>query len=295
MRKIMISMVTAGLLLGGALYANEKAKEGADAKEVSRIAVSNAKQDAKTGKTKLVQEAIDSLKFAHEAYLSLTKKDTKKATQNLEKALGKLEVILSAEHAPKLLPIDSSVVVNEFAGNSKDVKLLVKQVQALLDTGKVQEARVLMQPLQSEIDITVVSLPLASYPDALRLAAKYIQSEKPDEAQKVLAVALNTFTEVTKIIPIPLLKATDLIAIASETAQKDPKRAVRYLEAASESLNTAEALGYVSRSETSYKMLHEKIDAVKKEVKGANKSEKLFDALKTKLKEFGDKVFSGKK
>ncbi len=292
MKKSLISAITAVALLGGAVYANEKAPANASAKEVSRVAVSNAKNDAKSNQTNLVKEAIDSLKLAHDALMSLDQKDTKKATENIEKALGKLEVILASDKVPSLLPIDNLVTINEFIGTADQVKAATKLAKELLGEGKVQQARAILMPLVSEIDATVVSLPLASYPDALKLAAKYIDNNKIEEAKKVLGLALSTFDRVTHVIPIPLIKATDLIAAASDIAQKDPKRAVMYLDAASDSLDVAEALGYVSKSETTYKMLHESIKAVKKEVEGKNKAEKLFDDLKAKLKEFKEKVFT---
>jgi ribonuclease HII len=187
------------------------------------------------------------------------------------------------------------VAVNEFVGTSKEIETILNTVRVLLNKNKIQEERELMLPLQSEIDITVVSLPLATYPDALKLTAKYVQNNELDKAEKVLVTALSTFTEVTEIIPIPLLKATDLIAASSAIAKDDKEKAIAYLDAASESLNVAEHLGYVSKSTTTYKSLHEQIEAVKKEVKGPNKAEKIYESLKASLKEFKEKVFSEKK
>ncbi len=295
MKRVLLSTITAVALLGSIGYAKEKTPENATVKQVKSVAVSNAKSDAVTGQNKLVQEAIDSLKASHEALLALDKGEKEKALKDIAKALGKLEVILSAKDAPKLLPIKSVVAVNEFVGTSDGVKAAVKLTKELLDNGKVQLARKMLAPLQSEIDITTISLPLVSYPDALKLASTYIHSNKIEMAKEVLAIALNTFDEVTVVVPIPLLKATDLIAAASDIAQKDKEKAIVYLEAASESLKVAKELGYVSKSETSYKMLQDKIDEIKKEIKGKNKAEKLFESLKEKLADFKKKVFTPEK
>lgn len=295
MKKIVLSTLVASLLVTGGLSAKETAAQNASVKEVKSIAVNNAKKDAKASGEKLVQEAIDSLKEAHDALKAIRNKDAKLATNKLESALGKLEVSLAAEGTPKLLPVDSVVAVNEFVGTSKEIETILNTVRVLLNKNKIQEARELMLPLQSEIDITVVSLPLATYPDALKLTAKYVQNNELDKAEKVLVTALSTFTEVTEIIPIPLLKATDLIAASSAIAKDDKEKAIAYLDAASESLNVAEHLGYVSKSTTTYKSLHEQIEAVKKEVKGPNKAEKIYESLKASLKEFKEKVFSEKK
>ncbi len=295
MKKLLLSTITASLLLGTAGIAKEQAAKNATVKEVNQIAIKNAKEDARGKQPKLVQDAIESLKLAQRAVVAREHKDTKAATEALEKSIGKLEVILAAKEASKLLPIDNVIRVQEFVGSAKDVDLALKNVKSLLDDGKVQEARALMLPLVSEIDITVVSLPLVSYPDALKLAAKYIHDNKPDKAKEVLYIALSTFTEVTQVVPIPLLESTDLIAAASRVAKKDKERAIKYLDGASDALDVAEKLGYVSKSETTYKVLHEEIKKVQKEIRGKNEAEKLFDELKAKLKEFKEKMFSEKK
>ncbi len=295
MKRVILSTIAASLLMGGALYAEEKAPHNATAKQISDVAVRNAKGAAADKQVKLAQEAIDSLKAAHEALIALEKNDKEGATDAIAKALGKLEVILAAKDAPKFLPIKNYVVVNEFVGTSDGIKATVKLAKEWLDAGKVQLARKALMPLTSEVDITTVSLPLVSYPDALKLASTYIHSDKVEMAKEVLTIALNTFDETTVVIPLPLLKATDLIAAASDIAKENKDQAIVYLEAASESLKIAQALGYVSKSEVTYKALQEKIAEVEKEIKGKNKAEKLFESLKEKLADFKAKVFSPEK
>lgn len=294
MKNIVLSTLLASVLLTGAVQAKDTAAKDATVKEVNKIAVNNAKSNAKEHEAKLVTEAINSLKDAHDALVALEKKDEDLATKKLESALGKLEVILASNKVPELLPIDSMIRVNEYIGTSKEIDTTLNAVRVLLNKNKVQEARALMLPLQSEIDITTVSLPLGSYPDVLKLAAKYVHSHEVEKAKEVLAIALSTFTSVTEIVPIHLLKATALIAASATIAKEDKSRALAYLDGASESLKVAHKLGYVSKSETTYKMLQEQIEAVQKEIKGPNKAEKLFETLKTSLKEFKEKVFSAK-
>ncbi len=292
MKKILLSTLVASLLVSGS-FAKETAAKGATVKQVNTIAVNNAKQDAKDHKAKLVQEAIDSLKYAHDALVALDKKDTKSAKANIEKALGKLDVVLASEHAPKLLPVDNVITVQEFIGTSKDAKAAVTLAGVLLADGKVQAAREILLPLKSEIDVTVVNLPLATYPDALKLAAKYINDGEVEKAKAVLATALSTFVEVTTVAPIPLLKAADLIAAAAAIASEDTKQAKVYLSAAQEQLKLAEALGYVSKSDVTYKALDEAIDDIKDHITSKEIKAK-FDALKAKLKDFTSKIFSSK-
>ena len=292
MKKLALSTLLASLLLGGSLYANTAIKS---VKEVNKGAVNKGTQNALASQKKLIAEAVNSLEFTNKALIALSKNDKDAAQKNIEKALGKLEVILAAKNAPKLLPIDSQVTMAEFVGSKKDVEMTVGTVEELLDHHKVQVARNLLNTLQSEIDVTVVNLPLATYPDALKLAAKYIHENKISEAKNVLQLALNTFEKTTTVIPLPLLKATDLINVSASLSKNGKKEdALKYLAAAEDQLDVAEALGYVSHSSNTYKSLHEVIKHVRKEIKGKNKAEKLFDELKTKLKDFKDKVFSEK-
>jgi len=292
MKKGIISTVLASVLLTASLNANSEIKS---VKEVSKSAITKGEQDALSSQKKLITEAIDSLKYTNEALVALMHNDSKKATKSIQKALGKLEFILSAKDAPKVLPIDSSVSMHEFIGTKEDVEKSVDRVKELLDNNKIQVARNILNNLQSEIDIKVVSLPLVTYPDALKLASKYIHENNVDEAKRILEVALHTFDTTIQIIPLPLLKATDLIAVSANLSKNGKKElALKYLDAAQNELDVAQALGYVSHSSNSYKTLHDQIVKVKKEIKGKNKAEKLFDELKAKLKDFKDKVFSQK-
>jgi len=158
------------------------------------------------------------------------------AKKSIELALGKLETILSTENAPKLLPVDNRMVVKNFAGSADDVEKMVNLVKELLDKGKVQEAGELLISLQSEIDIVVVNLPLASYPDALKLASKYILQKEYIKAKRVLELALSTFTEVEYIIPIPVVNATELVSTASKIAKDNKEQGLKNLVYASDEL-----------------------------------------------------------
>ena len=292
MKNILLSTLLSSLLLSSGLYAKSDIKS---VNEVSKGAVTKGTQDALANQKKLIKEAINSLQYTHEALVALDKKDKATAEKKIEKALGKLEVILAAKDAPKFLPIDSSVTMVEYVGTKKDIKKSVDAVKDLLSDNKIQLARTLLNSLQSEIDIKITSLPLVTYPDALRLAAKYLHENQINKAKSVLEVALSTFDTTVTVIPVPLLKATDLINVSASLSKNGKKEeALKYLQAAEDELDVAEALGYVSHSDTTYKALHSAIKVVRKEIKGKNKAEKLFDELKRELKDFKDKIFSEK-
>jgi hypothetical protein len=292
MKKILLSSLVASLLVTGS-FAKETAPKDATVKQVNTISVNNAKEEVNTHAVKVVQEAVDSLKYAQDALIALDKGNKKEATTNLEKALGKLEVTLASKNAPELLPVDSSITINEFIGSSDTIKKIVKLAKDLLDENKVQEAKEVLAPLKSEIVTTVVNLPLATYPAALKETAKLIHDDKVDEAKVLLATTLSTLVEVETIIPIPLVEATDLIAAAAVVAEEDTDKANTYLDAAQEKLKVAKYLGYVSHSDVTYKALDDAISALKLDIK-SKEIKSLFTNLQTKVKDFTSKIFSSK-
>ncbi|WP_187647664.1 YfdX family protein [Nitrosophilus labii] len=286
MKKLILSAVASIMLLSPNVLASEASKAA------SNQAVSKAKLEAKKqqNEVKIIKEAVEAVSLTQEALKALEKGKRDEAIKELENAIGKLEVVLAAPNAPVLIPIDSSVEVVEFPGSVKDIEIALITVKALLKENKIQEARRVLNRLRSEIVLKTINLPLASYPAALKLAAKFLHENRVDEANNVLNQALLTFVEVDIITPIPLLKAQFLVEEAKKIAKKDKKKALEYLKEAKYSLKKAEALGYTSESDTTYKTLEEAIEKIEKEVKDKNEAEKLFEDLIEKLKEFKEKA-----
>jgi ribosomal protein S20 len=293
MQKIIISTLLSSLLLTGSLMA--KSDTELSSKEVNKNATEMATKKVNDTKVVLIKEALSSLEISAKALKNLEENKKDEAKKNIELALGKLEVILASKKVPKLLPIENRLVVKNFVGGAKEVDIALKEVKKLIESGKVQEAGELLISLQSELDISTISLPLATYPDALKLASKYLVESKIEEAKDTLKLALSTFANVETIIPIPLINTIELVAIASSKAKENKELALKYLNSAHDELDKAEKLGYLSKSTTTYKELHLLIKNVEKEVNGPNKAEKLFNELGEKLKEFKSKIFSSDK
>ncbi len=289
MKRGFISAITALMLVGTTAVAQEIAKTN---KSISNQAIVNTTQNLTKQKNsiKVVQEAVDAVALSQQVLVELNENQKDKAIKTLEKAIGKLEVVMSAPNAPALIPIAARVEASEFLGTPYDVENAVITSTALLRSRHIQEARVIVEKLKDEIDLITVNLPLASYPAALKLAAKYLHEDKIDKAKVVIANALHTFVEVDVITPIGIIQAQQFVQEASKIAKSDKKRAMEYLQAAKMALKKSEALGYTSRSDTTYKMLQDAISNITKEIKGKNESTKLFEELIEKLKEFKDKA-----
>jgi tetratricopeptide (TPR) repeat protein len=282
MKKIMTSIVLAGVLVSGTFAADAKTNS------VSKNAVIKAEQKAQS--TQLVKEAIRAIQYTQDALIYLNGNKIDKAKEALKNAVGQLALVLNAPNPPYLLPVDIQIEAYQFQGKIDDIAKMVASAKLLVAENKLPEARQILNALRDEIVIKTINLPLATYPAALNLAIKYLNEGKVKEAKDVLAMALSTLVEVDTIIPIPLIKAQALVTEASKIVKKDPKEALNYLEEAKKQLILADLLGYTSTSKTTYKELEKEIKHLEKEIKAHHKTAGLFEELIQKLKEFKEKA-----
>ncbi len=271
--------------------AKEKAKVKTSA-QVSKGAVEKEKKKAEHIKEELNKKAVKAVAETYEVLNLLEQKKSKEALDLLKKVIGELEVILAANKEVSLIPINTYTVVVDTPLSPEDIAKKINEVKKMLNQGDVQGARLLLNTLQSEIDIIIENLPLATYPDAMKLASKYIIDGKIDEAKSVLSIALNSMVIKRIVVPIPLVRAADLIEEASKIAKNNKEQALKYLNEAKKQLHIAKALGYGKDDPSVYKDLQARIDAIKKEIKGKNKAAQMFEELIKKLKEFKNKLIS---
>ena len=284
MKKILTSIIAAGLLTTA--FAAD-----AQTNKISKNAVIKAEKKAQSN-NQLVKEAINAIRFTQDALIYLNGKQIDKAKESIKKAIAELSDVLNRPNPPYLLPVDMNIEAYQFSGDLNTIKKAIAQAKMLVIENKLPQAREVLNTLRDEIVVKTVNLPLATYPAALNLALKYINEGKIKEANDVLTMALSTLVEVDTIIPIPLVKATQLIIEASKIVNKNKKEAIKYLEEAKHQLILAEALGYTSKSETTYKILKDKIKNLEKEIKANHHTKGLFEELIQKIKEFKEKAIT---
>jgi tetratricopeptide (TPR) repeat protein len=284
MKKLLSSIVAASLLVTSSMAADAKTNA------VSKNAVVKAEQKAQS--TQLIKEAVRAIQYTQDALIYLNNKKTDKAKESLKKAVGELAVVLNTPNAPYLLPVDVQINAYQFVGGVNKIKTLIEEAKKLVNENKIPEAREVLNSLRSEIVIQTVNLPLATYPAALNLAIKYINEGKVKEAKDVLSMALSTLVEMDNIIPIPLIKAQALVQQAGKIIKKDKKEALKYLDEARRQLTIAQALGYTSTSDTTYKMLKDEITKLESAINSGHKTASIFSDLIEKLKEFKEKAIS---
>ncbi len=263
----------------------ENEKQLATSEQVSKSAVAKEEKKAENIKEELNVKAVEAVAQTYHALDLLNKGKSKEALEILKDIIGELEIILTANKDAALVPINSYHVIVDTRLSDKEIEKELAKVKKLLYEGEVQKARILLNTLQSEIDIIIEQLPLATYPDAIKLASKYIIDKKIKEAQSVLTIALNSMVVKTIVIPLPLVKATDLIQAASENSKSHKDKAIEYLNEAKKQLKIAELLGYGKSYSSTYQELKKKIENIQQEIKGKNQAAKLFEDLLQKIKE----------
>jgi len=194
-------------------------KQGGD-KAMGRAMTPQAENAISQHRKKIIDEAVSALAETKNALRALDEKKTEEALAALERASGKLNIVLARDPKLALAPIDIGVTTHDVYATLDTIKKAKEQAEEYLEDGEVQKARVLVRDLASEIIISVVSIPLQTYPDAIKAVAPLIDRGKIDEAKVAIEVALSTLVVVDHIIPLPLVRADVKVAEAEALAQK---------------------------------------------------------------------------
>ncbi len=274
------SFLTASLGL-----AAEKSVEG-----VKKGAVTEAKKEAEEWREKISAEAAEAVALTMQALTLLDQGQKDQALKTIQKALGKLDVALAVNKDLSTVPIDVDIVVNDIVADLDFIKKNLEEVKRLLHKGYVQDARRLLNTLQSEIDIVIQELPLASYPPALRLAAKYVAAGKIEEAKDVLHLALSSLVVREIVIPLPFVKAADLVVQAEKMAKEKPEEAVKFLKEAEKQLKLAQILGYAPGEKKNYREAEKLLREAEKKLEAKEHPKEHFKRLKKIISELKAKV-----
>ena len=243
---------------------------------------------------KVVNEAFEAITGTQNALMALQKKDTKKAMTLLQDVSGKLDVLLAKYPGLNLIPANVEADIYEFDGTAKQVEKITDEADDLLEDHRVQAARAILSELVSEMRITTTSIPLGTFPTAIKEAASLIGKGKPAEAEEALYEVLSMLVKTTEIMPLPVLQAETLLTAASELEHKsdlskEASRAeiLKLTDAAKEKLSLAEMLGYGDKAD--YKMLYDAIGDLK-DVIQSEKSTAAWDKVKNLLSALKNKI-----
>jgi len=295
----MISRLTsttalAGIILASALYPgaatslqaqpaahaaqqNVAPAAGGQASRASSSAVPMAKRD------QLVQEALSALRETQNALTAINQNRQNEAIAALERATGKLEIVLARKPALALAPVDVAVTTSDVIGSLQDVERARAAAKAAIDHGRLQDARQIVDDLASETVVSVSNLPLATYPAAIKRAAALLHQNKPQEAKAVLEVALDTLVVNRVVVPLPLVRAQVAIEKARGLAEKanrtssDNTQLHALLTTARTQLRLGDALGYGTQKNLSD--LNDALDQLERKTSGQQHGTGLLDRI----------------
>ncbi|MDK1281793.1 heat resistance protein YfdX2, partial [Cronobacter sakazakii] len=148
----------------------------------------------------VLDEAVSALSLTKSALAALDGKDTARALATLAEVTGKLELIVAREPTLALAGVDVRTIVHDLFANTETIEAMTDEALDALKHGEVQQARHMLALLASEIVITVTSIPLASYPAAVKAVVPLIDQGKIEEAKAALQSAVSTLVEERSVL-----------------------------------------------------------------------------------------------
>jgi hypothetical protein len=265
---------------GPQLEQQRKGSENQARPEIER----QRKEAESEGQRSLDKEAVAALEETREAIHAIAANKNDEALAAIERATGKINILLARNPATAILPVDVEVEVVDVAPqNHLAILEIAQDASRAVDNRDFPTARALLRALMSEIRVRTYNLPLATYPIALKDAARLLDQNKNREASAVLLTALDTLMAIDRVIPLPLLRARDAIKQAQQETQNEA--ALKLLGKAREELQRSKELGYAGKH-VEYAALDHEISSLEKQLKGTEKTAPLFAPLREKLSSF---------
>jgi hypothetical protein len=285
---------TSTLLFANNSLAKTDAQPTKLASSIDRISAVTRHKILQEKSQPIISEAAEVASETQKAVVALENNDSKKANSILQGVSSKLDGILAKNPGMALIPIDVEADVFDFDGDNKSISKAIDNARDLLKSGKLQNARQLLEPMASEIRVTTTNIPLGTFPTAIKQAISNIDAGKTDQAAVDLSDELNTLEETTEIMPLPVLRAEALLTEAArlehtDDLSKDKNRVEiqKFTDAAKDKLELAKLLGYGDKDD--YKLLYKEIDAINKAL-FTEKSEAIWQNIKDRFNDLKDTV-----
>jgi len=277
-------LLTSSFIVVHPVLAGSAASTPEQTRDFRKDAIDQTKKAAKEKHARYSTEALDAIKAVEHCIALLDEGKKDEALKKLQEADGKLEAAITADPELKLIPVAASVISFDLLTTPNAVKNELDTVNDELHAGNIQQARVRMGQLRSEIVSSYIYLPAETYPDAIKRATGEITGDKLNLARDTLATAMETLVEETFVTPLPVVLAQAAILEAEKVQEKDKDAALRALAYASGQLETADRLGYFYGDKEDYTAATKHIEALQSAITGRSKIEELFDKAKNSTK-----------
>lgn len=246
-----------------------------------------ANKKATEKRKQLIEEASAAIRETRNALKALEAGKRDEALSALEKVTGKLELIIARDPELALAPVNVEVTTIDLLANVDTVKAMIHDAEDYLEDGEIQKARPIVSNLASEIIFSTVQIPLATYPEAIKAITPLIDAGKIEAAKTGLQAALDTLVITDEVIPLPKLRAMQLLKNAEALAEnqqrteKDNATLKDLLAEARNQLKLAEVLGYGDQK--AFKPIYRQLDEIEKKTAGGKAGKGWFDKVKKSL------------
>lgn len=294
----------AAMVLGLAACTQEDTAEGVDETSVAAPAnraeanasvegavSADAAEEIAARRAELLSEAVDALAQTRTAIQALEDGDEQGALDALARATGRLDLILARSPDLALAPVDVTVTRRDLIATIDTVEDLRDRIEDLVEEGDLQAARPLMASLGSEAVIQTTSVPLGTYPRAIKDAAALIDAGRSGEARALLEGALTTLVVEETIVPLPLVRAQALIeqarnqleaaGAASAAKGKASMNPRSLIENADYQVRLARALGY--GDDALYDELEDELEELEDSVEQGRESGGLISSIRERI------------
>ena len=248
----------------------------------------------------LDQDAVAAIAENRNAINAIDQENTQESIQALERATGKLDILLARYPELALVPVSTQITIIDLAPRDFDlIEPIRDEAKRAVNEEDFPTGRALLHNLVSEIRTSTVNLPLETYPDAMKEAARLLHQGRTDEARAVMQLALSTLVVTEQSRPIPLINALTELAAAMALAaqgqdqqnqdQQNRDQILRLLEDARTQLKLSRELGY-ARRDPEYKELDRAIRDIERQIRAKEKTESPFAKLREKFSSFFNRV-----
>lgn len=238
---------------------------------------------------KILGEAADALDRTRDALTALEENRVDDALNALALATGKLELIVARDPELALATTDVTMKTIDLLATPESIEAALEAARKAFEKGRIQKARHILDGLASEVVITVTSLPLATYPEAIKAITPLIDEGDIEAAKAGLETALGTLVLRDHIVPLPVLRAQEYLGRASDIvanedrSDEDIAQLSENLAGVREQLDLAALLGYGDRAE--YEDLQDQLETIEETVEDGELDESLFSDLQNALDE----------
>ncbi len=266
---------------------SDSQRQQQQAQQQARPEIEQQRREAQQQAEKsLDKDAVAALDETKKAMAAIAQNKTDEALAAIERATGKLNVLLARRPETALIPVAAEVEIIDAA--PLDINLIRDRAEAAeraVNDKDYPSARLLLHALTSELRVRVYNLPLATYPEALKEAARLLDQQKHQEARAVLTMALSTLVEVDHVSPLPIIVAQMAIDEAQAVRETDKEKTKQLLALAKTELERAKELGYAGK-DPEYAALDKHISELEEQINSNTETASFFSRLKERVASF---------